>query len=499
MANIIHLRTSGTNNAVPVARDPRGTHRRYSAVVSRTLKKLGFASHDGRVSALLEAIAYEGDEGIRDDANADWSECRCRLHQWVKCGDEDVEGCGAEKHGTHPAIYGLYTAGHRACLVEPGVRELDRQVFQLAEYGELVARPGRGRGKFPDPRKRYMKGYGTSPERMGAWYCYTRLFPESFVVRIGRLLGPRPEKLRVIRYALIFGKPEVDGFLLSELSCGDLHITAGGAQKVNLVDALWEVFCTGGVGARVGTDPTEHVGNIDAPSTDFVRESIKKWVRAAPEAMEEEGAECTVKWYGANVVPRITLSALGVDEEARWERLSTCLRAHGVEIGEHAKVPLLLATRAQAFAPASLSGARERHRVWQLHGDAVLRCAITRRACEVEADVADVVEVYRNVENKALCRVFYEAGFDGCCVATGLLRESKAVADVVEALVGVVDLYCGAASIEALLQRFVLRGALGTFIVRPPVLARGAGEGLNSQQLKVALRLAAHGLLDVNI
>lgn len=499
MANLTFLRTSGTNNAVPVARNPRVTHGRYKVVALRTLKSMGIDCRDTRVDELLEAVAYESYDEMVVDADADWTVCRCRLHQSMECGVEGAEGCRAEACGQHPAIASLYAADHRVCLVEPGVRELDRQVFQLAEYGEATGRPGRNRGRMPDPRGRYMRGYGTQPKRMGAWYCYTSFYPESFVVRSGRVLGPRPKKLRIIRYALIFGRPVVEGFELSELSNGDLHVSTGGSRDVPLIEALYQLLKTGDIEARVGTDDSEEPVVVDAFDTASVRNTLVRVVRAGPTTGERVDGEYSVSWDDGLEVPCLGIPTLPETEIDRWARLKDWLESMGVRLNKRAFVPLMLATRAMAFMPEGLPGAKERHRVWQLHGDAVLRQCITRRACETDANVVDVILAYKSVENKALCKAFSESPLRDCCRATGLVADSKAVADIVEAFVGVVDLYCGAVSSEALLQRFVLEGALQQRVVRESVAFGGEVIGLNSQQLKVAVRLASRGLLDIDI
>jgi len=462
----------------------REGHAAVVRVLRNALHSRGIDVEGERVKVLLDALGRESDAWARVEIERDWTTCRCLIHHRLDVEVPNALGCAGEKPGTLPVIRGVYGTEHRACLVEPLTRQKDKDLFALAEYGLGVA---------GGVRKKYATGRFVRPEQFGAWYCYTNFFGNKSLGRVARLLGPRPPKLRVIRYALLLGVSGISGLQLQLLPSGDIHVEIGTGGYVSLVDACYALLQLGAPDARVGT-ASELELKVQA-----AKAAIASVAQSVQNGLTIQQPVGRVVWRDTLLFPVVEttevpdeIELLRVEDMKRWFAGWGLAQLPGESI-----TPLLLASTARGALPDYIPGVKDRHRVWALHGDNVMRSFVTRLAVRYDRLPLDVSEVYKSFETKQLCTNEAVYGLLTWACADGLNDDSRGIVEIVQAVVGVTDLYVGSDAALSLAGLFVAfrelcerREAKVESSVGQPVVR------LNSHQLENALKLARLGLLD---
>jgi len=360
----------------------------------------GFAG--GAINAGLKAsigayFAKADRHGQEADLQADWTVCRCALHETIKCGVAGAEGCEGGLPGEHSALKGLYGAGHRACVVEPGARVRDHQLLLVAEKGT----------RMKNCRRHFMTGRGTPARHMGAGFCYTALFDESVVVRVARLLGPLAPNHRVLRYFLLLGRRGLLDVGIERLSSGRYHVRQGGGMCMT-AGAVITFFLQ-------GADPNGLIGIEEERLGNFVFPLVN---------------------------PAMGFTITQTDKD-RFGSFVTWAAARGLEVDRGAEIDFVMATKQSSLLPVGQPLLRVRVRGFELLGDRVLKMVNAARALARGMSMGEVAVYDAGASNVNLASFTSSSPLADWLDVVGLPAASKARGDVVESLLGVVCAYHG--------------------------------------------------------
>jgi len=191
----------------------------------------------------------------------------CRMHRTVKFGEPAGAGCRGQMYGSHPAIKALYegVVRNEVCLVEPHVKEKDRQLVDAAldvDYGGWSGQPGM------EWLSRFHTSSLTEMSSFGAGYCYLLAFVPGVRSRVARVLGPLPYLTDVLRMLRVAGASDVGELCLVEVARGMFHVTVAAKGKMKGIIASWKfvgdvsnaIVRSAGFG-RVGYDPFDKKEN----------------------------------------------------------------------------------------------------------------------------------------------------------------------------------------------------------------------------------------------
>lgn len=374
--------------------------RNYRAQVRAMSKKRDSEKDHGVLEEMLGQVLSSGFVPRLERKGEDWTACRCAMHVKMECGVLGAEGCKGLPPGDHPAIFSLYAGGHRACTMETGARILDMRCRDLVEAN--VAR-------YDDAVKKFCTGREATVERFGAFYCYTALFRADVRARIARIMGPRPEKWRVIRYALLFGPAEIVGFQVHTLGCGDLHISTDGGRIVSLPRACRELAHAGEHSARVGT------GELNGGYIAQVREL--------------NFAEARGGAVGALV--------------AKFSEF-------GLELPGVARVELAIVTASPGNQGAASPEARRHALVLAVVGDVALKMVKAEAVYSGRGVRADYDAALQRDTNGAMAMALLASDIVSCCDVGPIRGSPKALATMYEGIAGVVYIYAGVQGVRML-------------------------------------------------
>jgi len=102
---------------------------------------------------------------------------------------------------------------------------------------------------------------------------------------------------------------------------------------------------------------------------------------------------------------------------------------------------LMVATIGGAAVPSKYPGLRREVRHWSLIGDIAMKREIAYHVYAVGSTLLRYTELSVGTENKRMAVLLDESGLRSFCRVSGLGRESKGNGDLVEAVVGVLDMY----------------------------------------------------------
>jgi len=175
----------------------------------------------------LEHFLCDKPTGIR--FCGDFTTCACAVHKSVVHGVKGGEGCTARSYGKLPFLAVLYSPrSHHMCGATPATRRLDAVfVAKALNLGVLQRSYATG----PDDE---VLGLCTSavtdPAQWGAGYCYMLAIRGDARIRVGRVLGPNPLVVDLLRVLRLVGV-NVGARLMVEYTAVGLHVVRDKAVK----------------------------------------------------------------------------------------------------------------------------------------------------------------------------------------------------------------------------------------------------------------------------
>jgi len=187
----------------------------------------------------------------------------CKLHRSLDSSLLGEGGCSMRCIGSHPAIRAASAVPvSHVCVVEDGVRELDRRV--VCDALGLVA-GGRTFGFSAMSlgwRKKYATGGVLAMSSFGAGYCPLLLVEPYMRMRVARILGPLPLIADVLRVLFVACLSMVEPMELVETTVGAYHLQLSKGTRERkkvpvdgIVLELLSVMVSSGGMARVGLEP----------------------------------------------------------------------------------------------------------------------------------------------------------------------------------------------------------------------------------------------------
>jgi len=304
--------------------------------------------------------------------------------------------------------------------------------------------------------RKFANGAGVEQSAFGAYYCYLHLFPAAIRVRVARVLGPFPAKLRVVRYVLFCGLSLVEGFELSVLPGGDLHVGSSGGVAFPLWMVVVALMRSGRVEGRIGVDIDDvRKSFVAEPSMHHARGDVMEVAALAGVKFSDCGSLQDIYGDVVSIKADPTLVTQNYVNGSLVDMLAI-VGKFGIVVPSEGYQDLALVTYTTGTVPDSVPSGKMRLRMLALLGDRVVKVLLTAQGMSLGMAVASVqaLEAKRQ-SNSALIECAQKCGLSAIIkFPPGVsAQNAKILGTSVEALIGVIAKWCPMAAVHEAASR----------------------------------------------